>query len=181
MKVAMWGLGILALSIVGMVLFSTFGNITVTNQLNYTTMKNTVEAAMYDSLDIAHYRTGFCLCTSKKKVDGKWSFTSSDEYIIKDIENNSCPVVEGKTCELLEGEYKIDKKKFAESLVRRFAEMVDNSKEYNLVVQDVIEYPPKASVMVKSFDDQLLSSDEFTISNQIDAILESKTEVFSTE
>ena len=41
-----------------------FGNITVTNQFNYTTMKNAVQAAMYDSLDLAYYRAGFCVCTT---------------------------------------------------------------------------------------------------------------------
>ena len=42
MKVAYWTLGIFIFGILGLLLINLFGNITVTNQLNYTTMKNTV-------------------------------------------------------------------------------------------------------------------------------------------
>ena len=178
MKIAMWGLGLFALSIFTIFLISVFGNITVTNQLNYTTMKNTVEAAMYDSLDIAHYRTGFCLCTNKDKVtsNGKsqYVFTSSSDYIIKDNENDKCQDTSYKNCELIYGEYKIDKKIFGESLLRRFAEVVNNDKDYKITIQDIIEYPPKVSVKVDSDDKHVFSSDDFTISNQIDAIIETK-------
>ena len=172
LKEALWGLGIIALSVFGFLLINTFGNITVTNQFNYTTMKNVVEAAMYDARDIPHYRTGFCLCTDKEKVDGKYVFTSSNDYTIVEPTNNTCPVNTKKSCELFEGEYKIDKKVFSESLVRRFAEMVDNNKNYEIVIQDVIEYPPKVSVAIRSKDNNALNDGEFTINNQIDAILE---------
>lgn len=176
MKVAMWGVGLLGLGILTFFLVSIFGNITVTNQLNYTTMKNTVEAAMYDAIDIAHYRTGFCICTNKTKTtkNGKsqYVFTSSNDYVIKEIENNKCEDINYDNCEMINGEYKIDKKLFAESLVRRFAEMVNNKKDYQIIVQDVIEYPPKVSVRVNSEDGQVFSNDTFTITNQIDAILE---------
>ena len=175
MKEAMWGLGVIALSVFGFLLINTFGNITVTNQFNYSTMKNVVEAAMYDARDIPHYRTGFCLCSSKEKVDDKWIFENSSEYTIVEPDNSSCPIVENRTCELLEGEYKIDKKVFSESLVRRFAEMVGNNKDYQIIIQDIIEYPPKVSVAILSQDSQALGEGEFTITNQIDAILESNT------
>ena len=183
LKVAMWALGLFVLSIFGLVLINVFGNITVTNQLNYTTMKNTVEAAMYDSLDMAHYRTGFCICTNKSKttINGKsvWSFNSSKDYQISDVKYENgvgkCEgTIEKPNCELLEGEYKINSDVFTESLVRRFAEMVNNNKDYQIVIQDIIEYPPKVSVKINSNDTQAFGDDEFTISNQIDAILEVK-------
>ena len=56
MKVAFWGIGIIVLGILGVILINLFGNITVTNQLNYTTMKNAVEASMLDAVDLSIYR-----------------------------------------------------------------------------------------------------------------------------
>ena len=186
MKVAMWALGIFALSIFGLVLINTFGNITVTNQLNYTTMKNAVEAAMYDSLDIAHYRSGFCLCTNLEKSNDngktRWVFKNSNQYEITDIVANTNPLKEDScakaknkkftNCEIIEGEYKINPTVFSESLVRRFAEMVNNNKAYEITIQDVIEYPPKVSVRVDSEDGNVFGDDGYTISNQVDALLE---------
>ena len=82
LKVAFWGIGIIILGVLGAVLINLFGNIAVTNQLNYTTMKNAVEAAMYDAID-EKYMSGFCLCTDKEKVNGKYSFTSRKDYAEK--------------------------------------------------------------------------------------------------
>ena len=66
MKSAMWMVFIFALGVVGIVLINIFGNITTTNQQDYTLIKNTVEASMYDAIDIASYRAGFYLCTNKE-------------------------------------------------------------------------------------------------------------------
>ena len=182
----MWALGLFALSIFGLVLINTFGNITVTNQLNYTTMKNAVEAAMYDSLDIAHYRSGFCICTNQSKTNDngktRWVFKSSSQYEITDIVPNDNPLKADtcakpknskfKTCEIVEGEYKINSSVFSESLTRRFAEMVNNNKDYKIIIQDIIEYPPKVSIKVDSDDGNVFGDDGYMISNQVDALLE---------
>lgn len=187
MKVAFWALGIMVLGVFGLVLINLFGNITVTNQLNYTTMKNDVEASMYDALDIAHYRAGFCLCTDRDKTDGKWVFTDESEYELSDIvyegTKETC-VSKKKTCEILKGEYRINKKVFTESLIRRFASIVsDNNKDYEITVQNVIEYPPKVSVRINSKDTEFSptekNTDGYTIVNQMDAIIETWSE-FST-
>lgn len=175
MKEAMWALGIFGLSLFALLMINTFGSITVTNQFNYTTMKNTVEAAMNDALDIPHFRTGFCLCSNLDKVGGKWVFENSSQYAITDPVDNACQTGSYKKCELLEGEYKINKKVFAESLVRRFAQVVGNNREYQIIIQDIIEYPPKVSVAIKSKDNQPLGDGSFTISNQIDSIIETKS------
>ena len=181
MKGAMWALGIFALGIFGIVLINLFGNITVTNQQNYTMMKNSVEAAMYDSIDIAHYRNGFCLCTDKVKTNDKWVFDSSDEYTIVDAINQSCQdVTSSNSCNYISGEVKINEEVFAESLIRRFAETTKGNRNYQITIQDIIEYPPKVSVRIKSYDAYNLFSvtsatfedEDFNISNQIDAIIE---------
>ncbi len=181
MKVAFWALGLLILSLFGMIVVNLFGNITVTDQLNYTSMKNAVEAAMYDSLDIAHYRAGFCLCTNESKTSGKWVFDSDEKYKFTDIKydengNAVCSMTGMKNCEALYGEYRIKPEAFSESLIRRFAEIVNNNKDYVITIQDIIEYPPKVSVKIVSKDEEYSptekSSDGYVISNQIDAIIE---------
>ena len=182
LKVAIWALGIFVFSLFGLVMINLFGNITVTNQLNYTTMKNAVEASMYDSLDIAYYRTGFCLCTNENKSNGKWVFTDDTQYDLVDITYDSLGkekcVSSKKSCEILHAEHRINKKAFSESLIRRFAEMVNNNKDYEIIIQDIIEYPPKVSVKINSKDKEFSptdkSGDEYTIVNQIDAIVEVK-------
>ena len=165
MKAAIWGVGFVVMGLVAMLLINIFGNITVTNQLNYTTMKNAVQGAMYDAVDLARYRSGFCFCTKSQSP-----FINSNQYEIKDVVDNECD--EG--CKLVEGEYKIDANVFSESLTRRFAEMVDNDKDYRIVISNVIEYPPKASVRIDSKDKQIMSETEFTIVNEIDGLLEER-------
>ena len=61
-------------------------------------------------------------------------------------------------------------------IIRRFAEIVNNNKDYELIIQEIIEYPPKVSVRVNSEDDNFFPTDKesggFTIVNQMDSIVE---------
>lgn len=175
----MWGVGILALCLFGLVLVNLFGDITVTNQQDYTLMKNTVEAAMHDAVDLAAYRYGFCLCTKESKVGGKYVFTDKSQYTIHDLIGDSCDyIVDSGSCEKLTGETKIKTEAFAESLLRRFGDTAKNNKDYQIIIHEVIEYPPKVSVTVKSNNSfNIFSSDteEFNITNTMDSILEYKT------
>ncbi len=182
---AFWALGIFVIGLLGVVMVNLFGNITVTNQLNYTTMKNAVEASMYDALDKEHYRVGFCLCTNKNKVDGNpssYTMLNDNEYEISNIKfegNDESCVSDFKNCSVLHGEYRIDKKVFSESLIRRIGEMVNNNKDYEVIIQDVIEYPPKVSIRISSKDTEFVPTEQnsggYSIVNQIDAIIETDT------
>ena len=179
MKEAFWGLGILIFGLFGIIMISLFGNITVTNQLNYTTLKNDVEASMYDALDKAYYRSGFCLCSDKNKK-GKVTFNNKDEYELKDIVytngNESCS--DTKKCMLVKGDYRLNKKVFIESLMRRLASVVTNNKDYKIIVKEIIEYPPKVSVRIDSKDAEFSPTEKvdgeyaYTIVNQMDALIE---------
>ena len=173
MKVAFWGIGIMVLALTGFALVSLFGNITVTNQLNYTSMKAAVESAMYDSINMGYYRSGFCFCPSGVVMENESHqkiYSNQNQYTIEEMVNDSCDAA--RKCEPRYGEYVIDAKIFSESLVRRFSELVNNNKDYELIIQDVVEYPPKVSVRVNSDDTLVFENSDFTISNQIDAILE---------
>lgn len=190
MKAAMWGVGLVVMGLLGLVLINLFGNITVTNQFNYTTMKNAVQAAMLDSLDIAHYRAGFCLCTADgSALDEKTTKTFNDkgEYEFRDIVNDKCVDNEGKTmsnCVMMYGQYRIDRDKFSTEFQKRFESVLTNNKDYDYVIKEVIEYPPKVSVRVISKDDEFFPTDKsaggYQIVNQLDAIIETDGEIVVT-
>ena len=74
------------------------------------------------------------------------------------------------------GIIRIDREKFLESFIRRFADSVDTSKDYRIQVIDFNETPPKVSVRVGTNTVASVAGEKFGIVNQIDAILETKYE-----
>ena len=74
----------------------------------------------------------------------------------------------------------MDKEKFVEGFIRRFAQSVNNDRDYLIEFYDINETPPKASIRVGS---KTLASIEvpgeeepfrFNIENRVDAIIETK-------
>lgn len=80
------------------------------------------------------------------------------------------------------GVYRIDKEKFAESFLYRFANSVETTREYKISIYDINEMPPKVSVEVKSTtalsynDEENNKSAIGNISTSYDAILETTYE-----
>lgn len=76
-----------------------------------------------------------------------------------------------------QGIVKIDREKFVENFLRRFAENASLSKTYVITIYDVNEYPPKVSLKVGStaggVDPSGSTIYNFDIVNRLDAILES--------
>lgn len=152
---------------------------------------------MYDAKDEEAAKNGICVCTNKERVNGKFNFDSQNDYHVETIKESGkdCDdldlIGEGsgqyRYCEKFIGEFKINKEVFAESFVRRFVESVKGDNEYKIDIMDIIEYPPKVSVKVASYDNyQITNSKEATfeaadykILNQIDGIIEhsKRTEV----
>lgn len=58
--------------------------------------------------------------------------------------------------------------------MRRFAQNVANNRYYRIGFYDINETPPKVSVKVDSATAASFNNETFEISNQIDAVLESK-------
>lgn len=184
----MWAFFIFLLGLFGLFLINTFGVIITTNQQDYTLIKNAVEAAMNDSIDRASKKVGFYLCLDvdpnslSKDKNGAYMFNSKNDYHIvlrtSHLSNESI-----QNCDLLTGETKIFKDVFIESFLRRFANNINNNKSYKVTIQEVIEYPPKVSVRVDTYNtynsvesktyDFNYNSD-YSIRNQIDSILEEK-------
>lgn len=73
-----------------------------------------------------------------------------------------------------DGTIRIDREKFVENFLRRFAESATLSRTYKIEIYDVNEEPPKVSLRVSSSETTSLTGDmmEFELSNDINAILE---------
>lgn len=71
----------------------------------------------------------------------------------------------------------INREKFVESFVRRFAENADLSNTYIIEIYDVNETPPKVSLRVKTTKNGVVANQkvDFTLTNQLDAIIEEIT------
>lgn len=74
------------------------------------------------------------------------------------------------------GIIRMDREKFLESFIRRFAENVNAERNYKVRVIDLNETPPKVSVQVGSSTVATFAGDDFDIVNKVDAILETKYE-----
>lgn len=74
----------------------------------------------------------------------------------------------------INGKISINREKFIEVFVRRFAENADLSNSYVIEIYDINEEPPKVSLLVKTKEGRTISNEtiEFNITNRIDAILE---------
>lgn len=72
------------------------------------------------------------------------------------------------------GVIRIDREKFVENFLRRFAESAVLSSTYKIEIYDVNEEPPKVSLMVSTSESNSLTGEviEFDIVNRLDAILE---------
>ncbi len=76
------------------------------------------------------------------------------------------------------GELKINKEKFIESFMRRFADTASLSTEYQIIITGVYETPPKVSVQITSktntyfIANEQTSSEDFDMESRVEAILE---------
>ena len=105
-----------------------------------------------------------------------------DYYLVKETTDaaieDSIDVYYLRTC----GVYRLDKEKFVESFLYRFADSVDNTRSYKIGFYDINEVPPKVSVKVDSMTavafkaktNQGEKNIDANISTSYDAILETK-------
>ena len=72
------------------------------------------------------------------------------------------------------GVFRIDKEKFVENFVLRFASNVDNSREYDIKFYDINEVPPKVTIQVDSLNSSLTvdGKSNVNISTRLEGILE---------
>lgn len=130
MKESFWGVAVVMIGVVSVAFIIFFQNVTNTDEQNYILLKEITEAAMYDAVDYANYRSNSSIC--------------------------------------------IDREKFVENFIRRFAESVSIGNTYQIDIYDVSECPPKVSLEVSAKLNSNVTSEiiEFDIVNRLDAILE---------
>ena len=130
MKESFWGIMVVMLGVISVAFIYFFQTYSNTNEQNYILLKEITEAAMYDAVDLASYRTT--------------------------------------------GTVRIDREKFDENFLRRFAESVTLGNTYVVKIYDVNETPPKVSLQVSTKLQSNVANEimEFDIVNRLDAILE---------
>ena len=128
---------------VGLVFITTFESITINNESEYYSLKEAMQAAMYESIDMQCYR----LPDSVGGCGGN--------------------------------KIKISEQKFIENFTRRFGETVTgDATRYEIKFYDIMEMPPKATVVVTGVTDNYSATvdlgDEngFNIKNALTGILE---------
>ena len=72
------------------------------------------------------------------------------------------------------GIIRVDREKFLESFIRRFADSVSASATYRIKIIDFNETPPKASIQVGTTTVASFVGEDFDIVTTIDGILETK-------
>ena len=72
------------------------------------------------------------------------------------------------------GIIRVDREKFLESFIRRFADSVSASSTYRIKIIDFNETPPKASIQVGTTTVASFVGEDFDIITTIDGILETK-------
>ena len=102
-----------------------------------------------------------------------------DYYLLKETTEASMNDAIDKTYYRTFGALRMDKEKFMESFVKRFAVGVDQNRKYDIKVYDINETPPKVSIKVTSpknteLINALGGNNEVAITTNADMILETK-------
>lgn len=97
-----------------------------------------------------------------------------DYYLLKETTQASMMDAVDAAYYTERGVYRIDKEKFVENFILRFAANVDNSREYDIKFYDINEVPPKVTIQVDSMNNSLTPDGEsnVNISTKIEGILE---------
>lgn len=80
------------------------------------------------------------------------------------------------------GVTRMDKERFVESFIRRFADSVDATRGYTISFYDINETPPKVSIKITSKSNYLNQDEATDINTSVDMIIEStyQNDVFTT-
>lgn len=105
-----------------------------------------------------------------------------DYYLVKETTDSAIEDSLDMTYYRKCGLYRMDKEKFVESFLYRFADSVDNTRSYKIGFYDINEVPPKVSIKVDSLTvlsvnastDGSGDKEAANITTSYDAIVESK-------
>ena len=158
MKYSFLGFGLIMMGLFGLVFIVMFESITINNESEYYVLKEAMDAAMLESVDLACYRLGDAAGDVR-------------------IDTNDDGKLDGDAMACGDNDVKIVEQKFVENFTRRFAASISGDvTEYTLEFYDIIEMPPKVTVRVKAKTQEYMlskgSKDSFDIVNELSGILE---------
>ncbi len=119
-----WGYLFMMIGILGLFIINISTNLMMTNEQDYFILREVTEAAMIDSIDYRAYREGV-----------------GYDDVVHDNDPDSMYCLNG-----IKGQYRILKEKFVENFTYRFVNSVDMAKKYRIIVNEVVECPPKVTV-----------------------------------
>lgn len=160
MKYTFLGLGFIMFGIFGLIFIVMFQSVTINNESEYYVLKEAMEAAMLESVDLACYRIG--------DIDGNILVDTDGDGVGDSTVKGACGY----------NDLKIIEQKFVENFTRRFAASISGDvTEYEIEFYDIIESPPKATVVIKAKTQEYMlgskdSTESFTIVNELSGILE---------
>ena len=97
-----------------------------------------------------------------------------DYYLVKEtVEASMIDAVDISYMRTEHSGIRMDKEKFVESFLRRFAESVDTSRNYEIGFYDMNETPPKVSVKVGSSTVLSFDGTDAELTTYVDSIIES--------
>ena len=158
MKYSFLGFGLIMFGLFGLLFIVMFESITVNNEAEYYVLKEAMEAAMLESVDLACYRIG--------DADGNAQIDTDGDGVLEDV--TACG----------NDDVKIIEQKFVENFTRRFAASISGDvTEYQIEFYDIVEMPPKATVVIKGKTQEYSigfnsEGSTFTIVNDLSGILE---------
>ena len=162
MKYSFWGFGVIMFGMFGIIFIVMFESITVNNESEYYVLKEAMEAAMLESVDLACYRIGDNEGYVDVNGDGVYDVDAFGNIITACGEND----------------IKIVEQKFVENFTRRFAASITGDvTQYKLQFYDIMEMPPKATVVIRGKTKEYMlttdgTKDSFSIVNDLSGILE---------
>lgn len=95
-----------------------------------------------------------------------------DYYLLKDTTEAAMSDAMVHDLDEIAGLPRMDKEKFAECFIRRFADSVDATRQYVIEFYDINECPPKVSVRIKSKSNFINQSEATDIVTSVDMIIE---------
>ena len=95
-----------------------------------------------------------------------------DYYLLKETTEASIIDAMDPTFETKFGIQRMDKERFVESFLRRFADNVDETRTYTIQFIDLNEVPPKVSVRINSNTVLEAQGESVSINTQLDQIVE---------
>ena len=150
MKYSFFGIGMILFGMVGLVIVVMFESITMDNDTEYYSLKEAMQASMYESIDYDYWANG------------------NPDVGTVDLNCN------GKVIKV--PEIKIMEQKFVENFTRRFkANVGGDADDYKIEFYDIMEKPPKATVKVTGINGSykfIFDEDDINIVNNLTGILE---------